>query len=477
MPKHKLPLIIGNLSVSVLSFTSAIAHFIMKVIQALARYFPDNCGGIQTNLEDLLPELHSHDIDIQIAAAKLGLKEESYKYNGVEVYRYPVFPTPKAEPNHGQFFHGKFEYFANWLASRKADIYHQHHWEVSCGLPHLRLAKGLGMATVVTVHYPRPLCQRTTLMFDGHRDCDGKIDVVRCSKCADSLSRNLSDAMVKNLSHLPLDIVSRLPLPESAYLPSSSNAGRLGKFARPFVVPSYAIARQESLLEMAHFADRIVVVCDWLYKALLINGVSKEKLVLSRHGISCTAQEPPSKKQQSASLKVAFLGRWDVHKGIDILVQAVKNLPSFVNIKLDIYGITQDERYRQQIVELIDSDRRIRINDQLNRIEVSKTLANYDLLAVPSQYMETGPIVVLEAHSQGVPVIGSHLGGIAELVKHGVDGWLVAANDTKAWTQAFERLATDANLLRELRKNIRPVRSVAAQAADLVALYKSLNKS
>lgn len=116
----------------------------MKVVQALARYFPDKCGGIQVNLTELLPELRSHDIDIQIAAASNGSqKEETYKYNDVEVYRYPVFPAPKTEPNHGQFSHGKFEYFANWLTNQKADIYHQHHWEVYCGLPHLRDRKSV----------------------------------------------------------------------------------------------------------------------------------------------------------------------------------------------------------------------------------------------------------------------------------------------------------------------------------------------
>ncbi|HYX13337.1 MAG TPA: glycosyltransferase, partial [Nostoc sp.] len=406
----------------------------MKVIQALARYFPDKCGGIQVNLTELLPELRSllalaepsHDIDIQIAAASNGSqKEETYKYNDVEVYRYPVFPAPKTEPNHGEFPHGKFEYFANWLTNQKADIYHQHHWEVYCGLPHLRLAKELGMATVVTIHYPLPICQRTTLIFNGQQACDGKIDVVRCSQCADSLSKKLPAAMVNSLSHLPLDLLSRLPMPVSAYLPTSVDDGNLGRFVRPFVVPGYVAARKKSLLKMAKYADRIVTVCDWLYKALLINGVPEEKLILSRHGIYTAQEKSLQIKQQSDSLKVVFLGRWDIYKGIEILVQAVKDLPPLVKIELVIYGITQDERYRQKIFNLIANDPRIRVNKELTRTELPQTLANYDLLAVPSQWLETGPLVVLEAHSLSIPVIGSNLGGIAELVRHGIDGWLV----------------------------------------------------
>lgn len=450
----------------------------MKVIQALARYFPDKCGGIQVNLNELLPKLRSHEIDIQIAAASNGSqKEERSKYNDVEVYRYPVFPVPKIQPNHGQFPHGKFEYFANWLSQQKADIYHQHHWEVSCGLPHLRLAKELGFFTVITIHYPLPICQRTTLMFNGQQVCDGKIDVVRCSQCADSLSRKLPGAIVKGFSYLPMPILSRIPMPVSAYLPATVAEGNLGQFVRPLVIPGYVAARKKSLLEMAKFADRIVVVCDWLYQALVINGIPEKKLVLSRHGVLLATQEKSTQVHlQSSTLKVVFLGRWDIYKGIDILVQAVKDLPAQIPIELIIHGIAQDERYRQTIFNLIDNDPRIRVEKQLTRVELPQALANYDILAVPSQWLETGPLVVLEAHALSLPVIGSNLGGIAELVKHGIDGLLVTANDTKAWTEALRQLATDPNLLNKLRQGIKPVRTLDMQAMDLVDIYNKLQQ-
>ncbi|MDP5337056.1 MAG: glycosyltransferase [Nodularia sp. (in: cyanobacteria)] len=449
----------------------------MKAIQALARYFPDKCGGIQVNLTDLLPKLRSHNIDVKIAAASNGSRtEKTYEFNDVEVYRYPVFPSPKTQPNHGQFPHGKFEHFANWLSHQQADIYHQHHWEVYCGLPHLRLAKKLGMATVVTIHYPIPICQRTTLMFNGEKVCNGKIDIVRCSQCADTFSNKLPAAIVKSLSYLPQPILSRLPLPASAYLPASLNKGDLGAFVRPFVIPGYVAARQQSLQAIAKYADRIVAVCDWLYDALLINGIPEEKLVLSRCGISYSTQTKlPIIRQQSKSLKVVFLGRWDINKGVDILVKSIKNLPLQIPIELVIHAIPQDERYRKKILQMIGDDPRICVEKQLTREEIPQTLANYDILAVPSQWLETGPLVVLEAHALSLPVIGSNLGGIAELVKHGINGWLVPANDIQAWTEALQMLATDANLLQQLRQGIKPVRTVSMQAEDLAAIYSNLH--
>jgi glycosyltransferase involved in cell wall biosynthesis len=449
----------------------------MKIIQTLARYFPDKCGGIQVNLSELVTQLQLQGMEIKIAAAKNGSKnEETYTYEGVEVYRYPVFPKFRPQPNHEQLTHGGFGYFANWLSNQKADIYHQHHFESTCGLPHLRLAKKLGMKTVVTIHYPLPICQRTTLMLNGQEPCDGKIDPVRCFHCADSLTKNLPAPIVKLLSQMPMPIISRLKLPESAYIASSSDNPSLGAIVRPFVVPAFIAARLHRLLEMAAFADRIIAVCDWLYEALLINGIPKEKIVLSRYGISASTYDAiPQIKQYDESLKVVFLGRWDRFKGLDILVQAVKNLPPKIPIELVIHGIAQDEGYRQKIIELIGSDRRIRIAEQLTREELPKALANYDLLAVPSQWLETGPLVVLEAHALSLPVIGSNLGGISELVRHGVDGWLVNShNDPQAWTEALALLASDTNLLNTLRQGIQPVRSVSMQAVDIASIYENI---
>lgn len=333
------------------------------------------------------------------------------------------------------------------------------------------------MATVVTVHYPIPICQRTTLMFNGETVCNGKIDVVRCSQCADTFSNKLPTAILKSLSYLPQSLLSRLPLPTSAYLPASLNQGDLGELVRPFVIPGYVAARQQSLQAMSKYADRIIAVCHWLYQALLINGIPEEKLVLSRCGISYpTPAKLPRNRQPNQHLKVIFLGRWDVNKGIDVLVKSIKNLPPEIPIELVIHGIQQDEQYRQKTLQLIGDDPRIRVEKQLTREELNQTLPNYDILAVPSQWLETGPLVVLEAHALSLPVIGSNLGGIAELVKHGVDGWLVPAHDIQAWTKAFWLLATDANLLQQLRQGIKPVRTLGMQAEDLATLYAKLHQ-
>ena len=58
----------------------------MKTIHSLARYFPDKCGGIQVNLDDLIPHIQSMGMEVKIVAAKTDREQESsYIHKGVEV--------------------------------------------------------------------------------------------------------------------------------------------------------------------------------------------------------------------------------------------------------------------------------------------------------------------------------------------------------------------------------------------------------
>jgi glycosyltransferase involved in cell wall biosynthesis len=101
-------------------------------------------------------------------------------------------------------------------------------------------------------------------------------------------------------------------------------------------------------------------------------------------------------------------------------------------------------------------------------------LSKIDVLAVPSQWLETGPLVLLEAFAAGTPVIGSDLGGIGELVRHDENGILVPHDDVGAWTAAMTRLANDPALLDRLRQGMGSVRTMSDVGCDMAELYREL---
>lgn len=403
------------------------------------------------------------DTDVRIAAASDRPYERIYDFNGTSVYRYPVTSERNLAQRIGNEPHDEFQLFTNWLERQQADIYHQHSWTYGCGLHHLRAARELGIATVLTVHVPGPVCLRGTMLLDGLGPCDGVIARRRCANCW-LQARGVPPVARHLLTGLAPAVGRRVRA--------------LGRVGTALAVTDLVERHRGALLEAANVADQVVAVCEWLYDALLANGVPQHKLVLNRQGINVFAPRSPKHVRSTGPLRLGFLGRWDPCKGIDKLVKAVIGLPASIQLDLQIRAVEpHDPAMRAHMVDTCRAakvDSRIRILGPIPGEAVPGFLRSIDLLAVPSQWFETGPLVVLEAFAVGTPVIGSKLGGIAELVQHGQNGWLVDYNDIAAWAAAIRLLATDRTLLQQLQQGIGPVRTMHDVALETKQLYVEL---
>jgi len=74
--------------------------------------------------------------------------------------------------------------------------------------------------------------------------------------------------------------------------------------------------------------------------------------------------------------------------------------------------------------------------------EVAPLLAAADLLLLPSETESFG-LVALEAMASGVPVVASRVGGIPEVVEHGVSGYLAPVGDVDAMADFSLRILSD----------------------------------
>jgi len=215
-----------------------------------------------------------------------------------------------------------------------------------------------------------------------------------------------------------------------------------------------------------------------LAEALRKNGIAGDKLVLSRQGIDRSfVPRQNGRSSGTGKFRLGFLGRCDPVKGLPFLLDAVSRLPRELPLELIVHtvaNVEQDRRLRDTLMAKAAADPRIKFLPPVAHQELPAVLAEFDMLAVPSQWLETGPLVVLEAQACGVPVLGSDLGGIAELITPGVDGQLVAFSDPEAWADAI-RAAVAGNLPRLRRpRTPRSVRTMADAAHDMAVLYAGL---
>lgn len=106
--------------------------------------------------------------------------------------------------------------------------------------------------------------------------------------------------------------------------------------------------------------------------------------------------------------------------------------------------------------------------------QVRARLAAADLFVLPS-FLEGQPIAIIEAMASGVPVVGTRIGAVPDLVRDGVDGRVVEPGDVPALADALESLARDPAARTRMSASIRALaedeHSLTSLARQLAGLY------
>lgn len=434
----------------------------MQTVHALGWYFPDATGGTERYVAGLARELGRLGVGARICAPIMGRTSQSYEHDGYSVFRYPVHPEFSAAHLDGSAPHGGFEHFEEWLKEQDADVFHLHSWTTGCGRYHLRYARALGLKTVLTVHLPGLTCARGTLLEMGRSSCDGKVSPARCAACV--LQSHGVPRLAASLAAGLLDVASARSL--RRVVPT--------RLANVLALPEQRLA---DIAAVALDSEHVVAVCRWLYEMLIANGIPREKISLNRHGLDDVPPKAPQQARFTPSarrvLRIVYLGRTQPVKGLDVLLKALQRVPTDVPVELTVHAVPAafaDLDYEAHVKRLCDGDLRVRFAGPLPPDRVYAALREHDVIAIPSQWLETGPLVALEALSQGLWVLGSRLGGLMEIVEDGATGRLLPHDDIGAWTRAIIALAREGFPPRPARE-IRTMRDVAR---DMHALYRDL---
>jgi glycosyltransferase involved in cell wall biosynthesis len=304
------------------------------------------------------------------------------------------------------------------------------------------------------------------MMLFGEEPCDGVIETKRCMACA-----LYAMGMPKSLAR------GAATVPSMLYEQAAALTGRSEQLSA-LRIPGLIASGRQRFFDFIDKVDQVVAVAQWVNDVLRRNAVPVAKITLSRQGIDVPAEipRPTVTRGRTGLLKIAYFGRIDRAKGPDLLARALKIIPD-APVEVDVFGIRDTARPNDVygwLAAHAQRDPRLTMHAAIATDKVVGVMADYDLIAVPSRSLETGPLVVLEAFSAGVPVIGANLGGIAELVRDGVDGILVAPNDEGAWAATIRRLVEDRHVLDALRARIAPPRTMDAAAKDMASIYAQI---
>jgi glycosyltransferase involved in cell wall biosynthesis len=250
-----------------------------------------------------------------------------------------------------------------------------------------------------------------------------------------------------------------------------------GKLGTALSMRALISGNQARQWEMLKLVDRFVVLTDWGLRAVIANGAPPGKVALNRLGLGHAnpMRKPgPEERPTGIPIVVGYLGRFDTIKGVYDLVRALTNLPRSVSLQVELRGPVSNENERQCALELralAKDDARLSVRPFVPNAEVPRILAGYDVLCCPAVCVEGGPTAALEAQAVGTPVIGTRIGGLAELVTDGIDGRLVPPGDWRALSAVLQELAREPATIDRWRMALPPVRTMDQVAADYLELY------
>lgn len=148
------------------------------------------------------------------------------------------------------------------------------------------------------------------------------------------------------------------------------------------------------------------------------------------------------------------VGRLAPQKGQLILLDAMEKLRTAgIDGQIVFVGDGELRSLLEERIRDLNLENCVRITGYVSEAEVRKYIAESRALILPS-FAEGLPMVIMEAFAVGRPVISTYIAGIPELVRDGVNGWLVPAGNVEKLVEAIsDSLATDAERLSEMASN------------------------
>lgn len=394
-------------------------------------------------------------------------RDETYCIDGLRVQRFASARDSKTMLNelYGAGDPVAARSFERILNEEDPDILHLHAFTRAASILLVDAAKRRGVPVVFTFHTPSVSCQRGTLMLWGRAECDGVLNVRRCTACSlqgAGLARWLSHASTLTPSMIGKAVAA---------------ANRSGGIWTVLQMKELMATRRRTFEALTAQVDVIVALRAWVNRLLLLNKVPAEKIFFSPHGVKATTTAGPLADPREGPLRVVFLGRADPAKGIDTLIKAVRAAPD-VQVELHLHGVDSrtNQPYFQHLQALRGGDVRIDFRPSVPHHEIIPLLRTYHLLAMPSRTLETGPLVILEAFLAGIPVLGSRLGNIAEWIRHEENGMLVDFDSVGGWTKALRLCAENREFVLRLQQGITVPRTMRDVAKDMADLYRRVGR-
>jgi glycosyltransferase involved in cell wall biosynthesis len=152
-------------------------------------------------------------------------------------------------------------------------------------------------------------------------------------------------------------------------------------------------------------------------------------------------REPEQRADRRNDVRVLFAKRDYMRGGLETVLKGLSVLEKEVTLTVVGPGEEHFEHIRRLVREN-GFHGHIELLGRVSKSQLARLYHEHDLFCVLSRQEALG-VVFLEAMSSGLPVIGTNVGGIPEVLGNGSCGWLVSPRDPESFAETVEEALSD----------------------------------
>jgi len=202
-----------------------------------------------------------------------------------------------------------------------------------------------------------------------------------------------------------------------------------------------------------HRADRVVVPSESLGR-LAQRTDPRLRYSVVHGGVELSSFRPrvALRRVPDGITRCLAVARLVERNGLDDLIEAFA-LIDRERYQLEIVGCGPHEAALRERTQRLGLERQVRFTGWLDHGQVARRYREADLFTL-TPWVESFGNSFLEALASGLPVVGSHVGGIPEMIEHSKNGMLVKPRRPRELAHAISYLAADPRLCAEIgRRN------------------------
>lgn len=207
---------------------------------------------------------------------------------------------------------------------------------------------------------------------------------------------------------------------------------------------------------LTYFRNKVRIKLERKIISLFISPSIRLRDYLKEHKLTPVIWLPQFIEFENLKIKIPnknvllYVGALSVNKGVAYLIRAFPLIKEKIkDVKLHIVGDGPEKIYLEQLSKELGIEKDVKFLGKIPHDKVIEAYTQAKIFIMPSIWMENGPFVLYEAMSAGKPIIASNRGGIVDLVRDGVNGFIVEPANSETIAKKTIKLLKDKKLLKQ----------------------------